>query len=408
MKNPNYRSIKSTLIPGLLAACLVLCAGCDDELSRYPLVAIPEYEAADYVADLSSPHPEVVFNAVSALGRHAKGFGQLLSDEKTDRVSVAYRAALEAYRKIKPMTQSRQPQLAAVSLRFLQDLGAHYQPKSELLAAVSQVRSAHPLVQYEQLLALGALASDPADLPVPLVTRLLNSSSWIVSRNAYALASHSGEASLRQELMRRYAACREERERLLILAALQKAPGAAQLGLFLTELLASQSAKIRRAAAEGLVMSLDKPGVAAWLSDHIGQLRSEDRQTLFEFFRDGAIESELAADLIVRLLAQGHVSDPEYLKKLKEQLEKSPANAGLLRIEKAVRSTPALASAWSVLCEKRSAERARIAAWEKENEPLARQFAEQAAVLFKKHGIPAETQERYLSQIASLKQYGPR
>ena len=85
------RNMKTTMIV-LLAMCLTLMAGCNEErFSRYPSVEVPEYEQMDYVCDLSNSDPELVYNAICNLGSDATEYSKALCAEDADPASSEYK-----------------------------------------------------------------------------------------------------------------------------------------------------------------------------------------------------------------------------------------------------------------------------------------------------------------------------
>ena len=386
------------LIPVLLAACLLVAAGCKDEkeFSRYPSVMVPEYGSSDYNRDLSDRNPEVVYNAVCNLGIHARRFGESLGGEKADPTSEGYRTAKDVYQKVLPLLQAREPQLVAASLRFLQLFSEDYKPKTELIAPISQVQSAHPLVQFEQVAVLSLLVTNTTRLPAPLLRGLLASPSWIVSRQTYALVDQLRDATLRAELVRRYHSTTEERERLLLLTAFYHAPGPAELELLKHELLTSANPKLRQSAGRILAENLELPGLVSWINSHYSQLQLDDRTVIFQACDDSDVKSSF--------LAQGYVPTEGFLERLSHDIDEEAANrsAHTLQIEKAVQAAPALAADWQKLRADCARASAQFTAIEKEYTPLARAFLEQSRAVFSKHKVPAEKQNKFIGQIPAL------
>ena len=68
----------------LLVSGLILIAGCGEEesYSRYPSVSIPAFTSDDYIEQLSSEDPEVIYNAVCNLADSAREMGNALWGEK--------------------------------------------------------------------------------------------------------------------------------------------------------------------------------------------------------------------------------------------------------------------------------------------------------------------------------------
>ena len=393
------------LIPLLLAACLAIATGCrDDDPSRYPTVTIPGYEVKDYVADLAHPNPEIVFNAVSALCPLADKIETALSKPGDTNSYLSHETAKAAYQGVLPLLKSRDPRLVAVSLRFFQLLGTTYDASSGLIAPISQIESTHPLVQFEQVGALNVLVTNTAQLPAQSLRRLLHSPSWMVSRATYPLIGKLQHETLRAELLARYPAATEAREKLLILSAFARTPGAKAIELCQEELLSSNQNKIRLTAAGLLVSNLDIPGVGEWLATHYPRFNPEVRETIINGCARSNGDDKAGTELLSRFLIQGHQPDKDLMRWLLEVLAREPETLPdhLQRLEKAVRTSPTLGVTWAAEWQARAQARARFASLSKEFPSLAQEFTAKAQALFAKHKIPDEKQKRYLEALANL------
>lgn len=398
------------LTPLLLAACLAIATGCrDEDPSRYPSVAIPGYDLKDYVTDLSHPNPEIVFNAVSALCPMADDLGTVLNKPSETNSYLTHATAKAAYQGVLPLLKSRDPRLVAVSLRFLQRLGTTYDGSSGLIAPISQIESSHPLIQFEQVSALHVLATNTTKLPAPLLRRLLHSPSWIVSRTTYQLIGKVQDTTLRTELLARYSAATEEREKLLILSAFTEAPGPKAIELFQQELFSSNQKKIRLAAAGILASNLDIPGVGEWLATHYPRFTPEVRNTIINGCARSNGDAKDGTELLSRFLLQGHQPDEDLMRWLLEVLAREPETLPehLQRLEKAVRTNPTLAVTWAAEWQARAQARARFTALNKEFPALAQEFTAKAQAIFAKHKIPDQKQQSYLQRIANLESLQP-
>jgi hypothetical protein len=386
----------------LLAAGLIAAAGCNkEEFSRYPSVSVPEFTSDDYIRDLSDRNPEVVYNAICNLGGSAKDFGKALSEENANPASEKYRTAQTVYRKIGALLESCDPQVVAASLRFLQLFSTDYKPKAELIEPISRIQSGNPVAQFEQVTALSELVTNTTRLPAPLLRRLLVSRSWIVSHSTYQLINQLADEPLRRELMQRYRASADEKEKLLLLTAFGHQPGTEETTL-LKEAALATSPKIRRAATGLLANNLKTVGVFSWLVDRYPQLRTEERTLVFNTCAGS--DSELATDLMCRFLAQGYVPDNDFLQELNKFLEEEPDKrpAYVARVEQAVRAAPGSAARWQTLRETSEKASARFAVMQGEYAPLSKAFAETTRALLTKHGVSASDQEKFLEPIINL------
>ena len=388
----------------LVAGCWILAMGCrEEEFSRFPSVSVPQYAADDYLRELSNHNPEVVYNAVCNLGGSAQSFGRLLSDEKADRTSEEFRTAQAVYPKIVGLLQRPEPEVVAASLRFLELFAAEYQGKAGLVEPICRVKGVDPVVQFEQACALNAVVTNGTRVPALVLRQLVDSRSWIVSRSAYQLVDRLGDKAMRRELVWRYRATKNEKERLLLLTAFSTQPGPLEVGLIETEMLTTTNAKVRSAVRDILALNMASSTIRAWLGEHFKQFPPEDRTRLFEAC--AGQDSEEAADLVCRFLGQGYVPDDEFLQKLNKRMEQNPEKTPsyVLRVEQAVWAVPGASDRWRAMREKAVQARARFAALRGEYEPLAQEFAGKARALLTKYEVPAAEQQKFLEPVTSLK-----
>jgi hypothetical protein len=398
------------VVPLLLVTCLAIVTGCrDDDPSRYPSVAVPGYELPDYVSDLSHPNPEIVFNAVCLLTPEAGDLGKALNGARTEPPSEAYRTAQAVHQKMLPLLQSRDPRIVAVSLRFFQYFGSTYQDKAGLITPISHIQSPHPLVQFEQVVALTTLATNTTRLPAPLLHRLLHSPTWLVSRTSYQLINKLQDEPLRAELLARYPKATEEREKLLILSAFSLAPGPKAIELLQQELLSSNQEKIRQFAGSLLAYHLAIPGVGEWLATNYHRLSPDSRHAVIKHCMRSEEQEVSGAELVRQFLIKGYQPEEEF-RLLLGQLFKDapePLPAHLQRLDQAIRAHAALGAVWNSGRAERAEAKAHFAALEKEFPALAEELTAKAQAMFAKHKIPAEKQRQYLAGLAALDSLKP-
>lgn len=379
----------------LLVTCLVLLAGCSDEetFSRYPSVSVPEYAKEDYIRDLSNPDSELVYNATCNLGGGAKQFSKTLCAEDADSASPEYQRADKVYRAVCSQLESKEPHVVAASLRFLQVFAKEYKPKEELVEIVSRIESRHPQVQFEQVTLLRSLVSENSRLPEPLLHRLLNSPSWIVSRSTYGLIGRLHEEPLRQELARRYQNIEDEKERLILITALRNRLEPEEARMFEEEMLSTESSKIRHATGMALMKNVHCPDVKPWLIDHYPQFSEKEKAWMFDQCDD--------ADLAYGFLSQGYVPDDKALEELVEAslLEDEELQAELKRFEEAIRANPQLAGRWQSMKEEAEQEQLRMNALHQDMAPLSQEFTEQVKALLVKHEMSEPDQKKAMEKI---------
>lgn len=393
----------TTLI--LLATAALLLAGCGNEeesFSRYPSVSVPSYGPEDYIPDLSSPDPERVYNAICNLGSSARQFGKTLCAEDADPASSEYQLAQEAYRVICANLESEEPLTVAVSLRFLKLFAKEYNPKEELVEIACQIKSDHPQVQFEQVALLKTGAEESTRLPEPLLRRLLDSSSWIVSRSTYGLIGRLEDEPLRDKLLQRYLDTQKEQEHLILIQALGHGLKSKEARLFEAQMLATQSPKIRGEISGVLVENMDQPAIKSWLIDHYQQLGSPAKERVFMSCMDEPPNDDIA--LACRLLSEGlYILADEFLEDLAEEFldPTDVPEAELLRLEQALLAQPEQAVRWRAAKEVAVREHNQEMAIQAEMAPIAREFMETTKALLEKHGMPEDDQKELMKTIGS-------
>jgi hypothetical protein len=380
----------------LLTASLLLLAGCgedEESFSRYPSVSVPYYGVENYIRDLSESSPELVYNATCRLSPHAKKFGKTLCAEDADADSPEYKTAKTAYTKVSDQLESKETAIVAASLRFFQLFNKEYKLKEELIGIVTRVESSNPQVQYEQVTLLRSLASEKSSLPEPLLHRLLDSPSWIVSRTTYGLISRLPDHPLRQELVNRYLNTDEERERLIIIVALNQQLRPEEARLFEQEMLATDNPKLRSATGATLVNNVHCPGVKQWLMDHYTQFSDEEKACMFDECED--------EDLALWFVTQGFIPEDSTLKTLAQGLltEEEDLRAMLVRFEEAVQSNPQLVVRWTAMKDKVKREAEQRDAFQKELTPAVDAFIDAAKLVLVKSELPEADQKKLAKQL---------
>ncbi len=380
----------------LLATCLVLLAGCSDEetFSRYPSVSVPEYAKEDYIRDLSNPDSELVYNATCNLGGGARQFSKTLCAEDADPASPEYLRADKVYRAVCSQLESKEPHVVAASFRFLQVFAKEYKPKEELVEIVSRVESRHPQVQFEQVTLLRSLVSESTELPEPLLRRLLDSPSWIVSRSAYGVIGRLHEEPLRQELVRRYLNTEDEKERLILIVALRNQMEPDEARMFEEEILSTENSKIRHATGMALVKNVDCPGVEQWLTAHFSQFSDKEKAWMLDQCDDD--------DLGFWFLSQGAMPDDKSLKELVEAslIDDEEVQTELRRFEEAIQANPQLAGRWQTMKDEAEQEQLRMNALYQDMVPISKEFTEQVQALLAQHGMSEPDQKKAMEKIS--------
>jgi hypothetical protein len=393
----------------LSAAWLVMMTGCgsdEENFSRYPSVVIPGFHHGDYIRDLSDPRPERVYNAVCNLGNSASGFARTLCAKDADPASDKYKQADEAYRAVSMQLDSEEPHTAAAGLRFLALFSGPYKQKEELAELAIRVESDHPLVQFEQASLLNRVVDEDSQLPEPLLRRLLNSPSWIVSRTTYGLIGKLEDDPLRRELVKRYGKADEERERLLLIEALGQRLEPEEARMLEAEVLATESRKLRHAVLGTLMENLHVSGIRQWFQDHYVQLEDEEKTALFEasLFQDSGELSDADIDFACDILSQGYKPDDDLLEAFTEPPSDDTdefERTAWLRLEKEILSNPELSARLDILKKEARQEQLRKEALREEIKPFREEFVEEIKAVLAKHDIPDKKQEETLKKISS-------
>ncbi|MDD5585108.1 MAG: hypothetical protein PHV55_08650 [Candidatus Omnitrophica bacterium] len=402
----------------LIGVFLLIVSGCrQDDFSRYPSVTLPQFSSQDYYNLLSDKNPQVVYNAVVNLGGRAVGFGEKLSDEKADKSSAEYILAGKVYKKIAGLLDARDPYTVAASLRFLQIFSEKYGAKTELLEPVLKVKSNNPHVLCEQILALSLIADKSSGIPDSTLRGFLNDPSWIVSHSAYRLIDRLENDRLRQELIVRCKNIGDEKEKLLILTAFGNKPGDAAADFFFSEIVATESIKIRCALYDILGNCENQEKVLAWVSQNYEKIIAADGKYLFAR-HVRTLEDNFSSKLLVIFLNKGFIAEKGFLESLDEKLEKYTVEEPVKQedkeklnnikiVEEALLSGKAMAADWKSLRDKKAALNAELAGLQAEYDILTKEFSVKVEDLLRIHGVSEEKIKEYLTGIAGSREILP-
>jgi hypothetical protein len=403
-----------TTIQLLAVSGLLLLAGCGGEeteqLSRYPSVVIPMYAPNEYIEQLSDKNPETVYNAICNLGSFADELGDVLwgNHENKEPDPEELNTAQHAYAEICAQLDSKHPLNVAASLRFLQLFVCGHEERSELIGPVCRIQSDHALVQFEQVELLKRLSDDTTRLPEPLLRRLLNSKSWIVSRSTYELIGSLVDGPLRKELVERYRATYDETERLILLCAWSENLEPEEIALLQEEILTSDHERIRNLATCIISDYLDEPGVFAWVVAYYAQLCDaidEEPGEIFEIVYD--VNEEKASGAVRYLFEKGYVPGDEFLDALNKKFESKPDNvaSNLLAIEEALIEVPEIAARWQELRDEAAKAKQQLQrrcdALTETLTPLRAEYIMKVQSALTEQGIPDEVQQKYLKKLSS-------
>jgi len=407
-----------TLMHVLSAVSLVLLVGCggeEEKYSRYPSVCIPGYTKDDYVEQLSDENSEKVYNAICRLGSSARNMGNALWGEKADPESDDWQMAQRVYSEMRIQLQSKDPIVLAASLRFLQLFAGSHASRSELVDPVCRINSRNPVVQFEQVELLKQLADDETMVPEPLLRRLLNSRSWIVSRNTYGLIGGLANEGLRAELLQRYTSSADEIEHTLILVALGEGPSSPELEFMMNEVLHTESAKIRNCAFHSVLGQLESPAVQRWISKHAAEFDPDEQKWIFN--AAGELDStEAALTLMHEMLACGYTPDDDFLDEVialedkiarghdkeKSDEDMEEAQKALAGVGELIAAHPVLAQRLEEVRKRKSIERHQYAVLSQKLDPLKDDFIAKTRRILTENGVPEDKQQEFLKPVTGL------
>ena len=396
----------------LIISCSLFLSGClEEEFSRYPSVSIPQYAEADYLNLLSDKKPEVVYNAIVILGQQAQEMGERLSDEKADKKSADYITALNTYKKIAEQLSSRDARVIAASLRFLQLFSNSYKAKAELVKPVLQVKNNDPQVQYEQIMTLSALANRDSNIPDPIVRKFLNNPSWIVSHSAYLLVDRLENDPLRLELINKYQATKDEKEKLLILSALESKFSDPVAAFLFKEALSTPSEKIRYSIFDMLGDSKNQDTVLAWINENYSKIIASDGKYLFQR-NMGTMDRKFSSKLLIVFLNKGFIADGQFLEQLNKELESYEPKKdlsdsdrdglnNLLAVEKALLQNKTSAEQWEKVRVKSTVFNTQLTQFQDEFDVITKEYNAKLDVLFRKNNVSDAKRQEYIKNVLS-------
>jgi hypothetical protein len=253
----------------------------------------------------------------------------------------------------------------------------------------------YPQVLFEQVVLLKAVTTKDTQLPAPLLRRLLDCPSWIVSRTSYGLIGKLKDEPLRRELVQRYQQTEVERERLLLTFALSQKLKPEEARLFEEEVFATESPKIRHATARALMQNIECLGVKQWFLKHYPQFSEKEKACMFEECDD--------VDLACDFIALGYSPDDDFLNCILEALqvgEECDERAELLRFEEALMAIPHQAERLQAMKVKAAQERLQMDALHAEMAPVSGKFLKQTRAILNEQGKTASEIDKTIERIS--------
>lgn len=391
---------------------LFLILGCnkEEEASRYPAIAIPQYSTGDYYRLLSDKNPEIVYNAVCNLSGEAAEIAGVLSDKESDKNSGNYIESTNVFKKILQLLESKDKKIIASSLRFLQLFSTNYDKQSELIEPVLKIKSGSVNVQYEQVIALSRITSKGSKIDDISLRKFLNHESWLVSRAAYSLINSLEDARIRIDLIKKYKSGDNEFEKLLILTALENNFSDYIFEFLAGEMLSTASDKIKTRIFRMLKSAQDKAKVLSWMDKNYEKLTQQDLVSLAGCY--GRTYDDFSVSLSIMLIKKGFIPDMDFLKHLSESIteyqnkkELSPGEKNelnnMLNIEREILANNILRDKWLSL---KPPEPQINKQMQEEYNNAVDQFTAKSGEIFKKYNLDDEKKKSFLENLSLLKE----
>jgi hypothetical protein len=369
--------------PAIIKLCsplflaILLTAGCakktiiaDEAIIRYQKVQIPNYKKSDYEELLTSENAEVKYNAICNLIEHAsdyarsldKGIPKVSSPDSKSQTEGQDKNAKKVFHAITKELDNKNESIKTVSLIFITEFSSSYSNKEELLRLVTQVKTENIRTQYEQIRALAKLSNSETRIDKNLIGSFLDSRSWLIKSMTYLLLGKISSEEFHMRLIKEYKNTNEEYNKLLIIHAFSEAYGPEVFHLIKTELLSSDSERMRSKIISILKNNSDKKIVAKWIIRDHKTIDKETLQTILgEYYPE--LASAVGAIFFHDLLSSNQeqlidmIDQKNFFKGLYNSLENQVQPNELVELEIAVQNINYLNHAWAVYKDHRDKER---------------------------------------------------
>jgi hypothetical protein len=307
-------------------------------------------------------------------------------------------------------------------LRFLQRFSSRYNAKEELIVPVLKVKSSNPLVLYEQVDALRIIANKNSKIPIKTVRQFLNNRSWIVSRSAYRLVDSLESNMLRRELIAKYRAMKDIKEKLLILTAMETRYDDYVADFLFAEALTTKDSKIRHKIFNMLSGAEDQNKILSMVDKNYEKFIAIDGQYLFQQ-NALTMEETFSGKLLSIFISKGFPAGEKFLEALNEKLEEykgkleeikknkdgDPSDlsklGNLMQLEKVVSENKTLSGQWALLKDRAKALDAKADKLQKEYNALAEEYVFKADGIFKKYNISDKKRQEFKDGIFDSRGY---
>lgn len=391
---------------------LLLIFGCkqEEEVSRYPAIAIPQYSTEDYYRLLSDKNPEIVYNAVCNLAGEAAEIANVLSNKESDKNSENYINSLNVFKKILQLLESKDKKIIASSLRFLELFSTNYDNCNELIEPILKIKSRSINVQYEQVIALSRVTSRDSKIGEAFLRKFLNHETWLVSRAVYSLVNSLEDSRMRKDLIEKYKSSDNEFEKLLILTALQNNFSDYIFDFLTAEILAAASNKIKMQIFQMLKFARDKSKILDWIDKYYEKLTPQDLVSLAGCY--GNSYDDFSISLSILLMKKGFSPDNDFLKHLydsiteykdKKELSTQEKNEleNMFKLEQEILANNVLKDMWLSLKPPESQINKQM---QEEYNNAVDQFVAQSDGIFKKYNLDDQKKQSFLENLSFLKE----
>ena len=407
--------IKAIVFAAAAAILLTGCNGQEKEFTRYPRVAIPQYDKADYFRQLLSNRSEIVYNAVCNLQDDVVSIETMLESTTGDRNSKEFILSRAIYNQMRYLlVLSRDDNVTSAVIRFLQLYSARAGSNEDLVQRLMKVESKNENVLYERMAALSWAASPSSGISDRFLRDSLRDPSWIVSRTTCFLVNRLERDTFRKVLIGRYRATRDETEKLLIFIAFRNNFSVKDFDFMAQELLSTKSRKIKKAIFNILENARDQEAVLAWLDKQYEKLSKDDIDDLVETYASRS-PNVFRARLFRILLAKGLVPKEDLMNSWAESLgayqekktipEKEQALYDeLVKLDQDLTANEALRETWRSHKEK-TVVKVIDQELQAEHDRIVDEFAARMDALLTRYPLDADKKKEYLDMLLSIKGY---
>jgi len=401
---------KYVVLPVLALLLCLLSISCDGELDsavRYDCISIPGYEMSDYLALLDAKDPDQVYNAICNLASSARSVGLALKEgaptngsEDYEKKLKDFETARSVYAGIRKTLQATSLKVRLASVHFIKLMGEGYDRKDELVKLLLAVKSGNDFLDFELVSALNYLCSLNAIAGEKYIRSFLASPSWLVSRAAYGLVNANRNAALRREMIGKYKAEKDEKERLLLLTSLRSSYENEFAAFIVEELSATGDEKTRETLLGILINPAEIAPCIALIDERYSNFSAPVIAGLAKSIYDVNFGSDFSRDLAMLLISKNYnflgdvdgssevmlfatlydcISELDKKTKVDDSDKRKKEN--LLAVEKSLMENPALAAGWKEYKAAKSKE------WIVEYEQMSKDFVDKTGELLENNKV---------------------